>query len=320
MNQRSKQSPHWDSFWARDNVNTFGLGDKNYEGFVEAFWDKHFRALAPNATILDVASGNGAIALLAEAVGNKLDKHFDISACDIAHITSRQPDSGITFYSGVDIAKTGFDSSHYQLITSQYGFEYCDCEAGLVEIHRLLSPGGEFIAFTHHDQSILVKTAHQICGFLNGPVKQDDPLGLARDLVKASGEIRGRQDQERLQHNKKSEKIRKKFNRLIEKYSTDHGAAMKASALLDYINPLFSQGLYRPVRDKLAYLKNCSREMHHDLRRQLDLVDAAMDDEKTAILLQQAETLELQCLSNELVQVNSGEILGRILHFKKADL
>lgn len=318
MNQSSNDHPHWDSFWARDHVNTFGQGNKNYEGFFEEFWDEHFKTLAPQSKILDVASGNGAIALLAESVGRKLDKQFIISACDIARIGSRREGSDISFHGGIDIAKTGFDSSQYQLITSQYGFEYCEREAGLAEIYRLLQPNGEFIAFTHHEQSGLVQSAGRICAFLSGPVKTDDPLGLAQDLVKAMGEVRDRHDQQRLQFNKKADKRRKKLERQIDKYKAAYGATVDASALLDYINPLFNQGMFRPLKDKLAYLKDCRKEMQHDLSRQLDLVNAALNDETAALLLKQAESLGMSCLGHEVVRLRGGEILGRVIHLKKA--
>ncbi len=311
------QHSHWSSFWSRGHVNTFGQGKENYSGFIEQFWRKFIVELEPGSAILDVASGNGAIALLAEKFSAETGKSFAITACDVARITPQHINSKVSFYGGVDIAHTQFSSAQYQLITSQFGFEYSDKHAALEEIGRLLSSGGKFVAFAHHYQSSLVRTADQICSFLQGPVKADKPLGLARELVRAMGKIESQRDLEQLRGNKNVENLRNRLEGLMAGYRMNHGSALGSSGLLSYIEPLFGEGLFRPVKDKLEFLNNCQQEMKHDLQRQKDLLGAALDEETMVELRAKADSLGLQWLHDEVVRLRTGEILGRALQIKK---
>ena len=62
----------WSRFWERGTVTTFeGHFGDNYDAEIRDFWWTEFARLADGAVIVDLATGNGALALLAARHGRE---------------------------------------------------------------------------------------------------------------------------------------------------------------------------------------------------------------------------------------------------------
>ena len=77
----------WTQFWRRGSVTTFERsGNPNYDGEIREFWQLQFGALPRGARVVDLATGNGAVALLAAEYSSKNRMQFEINALDKAEI------------------------------------------------------------------------------------------------------------------------------------------------------------------------------------------------------------------------------------------
>ena len=158
----------WGDWWRNHALTSFhGHFQHNYDGSLRLFWENRFAELPQGAAILDLATGNGALALLAAEYSAQHDRDFHITGIDYAAI---QPDSlknthplieKITFLANTPMENTGLEDASQDLVMSQFGFEYGDMPATLKEIRRLLKPGGCFTAMVHHRDSAVLEQARE---------------------------------------------------------------------------------------------------------------------------------------------------------------
>ena len=131
---------------------------ENYEGEILAFWHEAFAGLSEGASILDICTGNGAIALLAQQYSDEHNKHFQVTAVDAAQIDSdviaeRFPNlknalQKIEFIDEQPLESMSLDSS-FDLITSQYGVEYADWDGAAKSVKAHLKSPGSLRIMTH---------------------------------------------------------------------------------------------------------------------------------------------------------------------------
>ncbi len=157
---------HWSEFWAQGNVTSLPFDyELNYDNEIAAFWNGQFELLNDNAQILDLCSGNGAIALLAAKYSQEHDKNFSIVATDAAKINfeamtrrySLLADlvKNITIKDEVLLEDLELNQS-FDLITSQYGLEYTDSAKIKGKLDLWLKDNGK-IALVCHAQTSDIK-------------------------------------------------------------------------------------------------------------------------------------------------------------------
>ncbi|MGB2740581.1 MAG: class I SAM-dependent methyltransferase [Cognaticolwellia sp.] len=155
---------HWNSYWSRTkSLNSFAEGEhsQGYVGPIADFWQTVFSTLPTSAKILDLATGNGGLAVLAQQY--KAD--FDVSASDAASInplaiySSSDPIyqqlNTIQFFGNMPSENLTFNDKQFDCVISQFGFEYAKSEAALRQLNRVLKDDGEFIALVHHQDSFI---------------------------------------------------------------------------------------------------------------------------------------------------------------------
>lgn len=162
----------WSRFWERGTLTTFeGHFRENYDAEIRDFWWSQFSLLADGAAIVDLATGNGAVALLAARFAREQGRRFEITGIDSARIDPQRVRAAwpalttdleaIKLHGGVPLEATGLPAGSADLVTSQYGFEYGDSEAGSREIVRILRPGGRLAVIAHHDRSAILSQARE---------------------------------------------------------------------------------------------------------------------------------------------------------------
>jgi SAM-dependent methyltransferase len=137
----------WDRFWSYDRLSSFGTGkgSGNYDEPIAAGWRSFFAALPPRARVLDIATGNGAIAVIAVEAGEQLKvTGADLAAVRPADFVSKNKGAlgKIRFVGGAPAEKMPFDGGSFDAVVSQYGIEYSDLKRSLPEAVRALAAGG----------------------------------------------------------------------------------------------------------------------------------------------------------------------------------
>ena len=146
-----------------------GAERSNYDERIAGGWRTFFQALPERSRILDLCTGNGAIATIAAEAGAALGKDFSVTGVDLADIDPLKfvPRYGeaartISFKGKVDCARLPFGDAAFDAVVSQYGIEYSDLERSLAEAVRVLAPGGKMRLGTHAAEGSVVAGAQRM--------------------------------------------------------------------------------------------------------------------------------------------------------------
>ena len=179
----------------------------NYDGELRTVWESFFEDLAPGTRVLDVCTGNGAIAMIANDFSRERDLGFEIHGIDSAAIrpaetvqAERERLAGIVFHPSTPAEDTGLPDGHFGALTGQYAYEYTDESRAAPELARISAAGARLQFVIHHTDSIVMETSREElvnCGLvfeetaifdraremieLVGAVPAGERAGLARD-------------------------------------------------------------------------------------------------------------------------------------------
>lgn len=178
----------WDSFWKYDRLSSFlsSPGAPNYATPIAAGWIDFFVALQDGARILDLATGNGAIAVFAVQSAAAAGKSFALTGIDLADIapttfvsTNLAELREIRFLANTPVEALPLADASADAVVSQYGIEYSDLDRSLPEAARVLAPGGRLRFACHAAEGAVARdTATSIA---------DADFLLALDLVALAG-------------------------------------------------------------------------------------------------------------------------------------
>lgn len=185
---------HWSQFWnASNTISSFAEGEAatGYTADVNAFWEKSVDGLAKDAVIVDIGTGNGALAVLLNDLRKKQKTAWEIHGVDAAEISpakleERAPEfkgrfDGIQFHANTDMASMPFADASVDLVVSQFAFEYGEQSAVLKEVLRVLKPGGRLVMMSHHKKSSVHKSTELGIEILKDIVT-GSPLFIQTDL------------------------------------------------------------------------------------------------------------------------------------------
>lgn len=154
---------HWSRYWALGNITSLPEDfTGNYDGEVAAFWQSVFEGVPPKGCVLDVCTGNGAIAMLAtEALPQASVTALDAAESRPDRLDRKHAGPGgclerIDFLSGVRVEDYQAPPASFDLITSHYGIEYADWERAAENLVRLLRSGGSLAVLAHSPDSDMV--------------------------------------------------------------------------------------------------------------------------------------------------------------------
>ncbi len=169
MKSHRDQDDSWNKYWEHGFLtscrNAF-VG--NYEGAIKARWVSFFGALASGDRVLDICTGNGAIAMIANEVSRDKGLDLEIHGIDSAAIrphdtVTRNRDllEGISFHPCTAAEDTGFEGACFQAVAGQYALEYTDLEGCAAELARISAPAARLQFIVHHDKSVVMETSRE---------------------------------------------------------------------------------------------------------------------------------------------------------------
>lgn len=236
----------WSRYWAQGAPHScIGSYGDCYGGAIAEFWHDVFSQLPATARVLDVATGNGALPRLLL----KDDRSAGVS-CDAVDIASIAPtwladaspiDLGrVRFHSHVDAGDLPFSDGCFNLVISQYGFEYTDGERSLPELLRVLARAGSIALVLHHSEGrpatlAGVELAHldwmfKPAGLFDGAAALIEPMALA---VTAEGRANLDKDSHAIA-------ARERFNALLGELSSRAECVDGADILFDVRTAIMS--------------------------------------------------------------------------------
>ncbi|GAK34196.1 hypothetical protein JCM17846_30060 [Iodidimonas nitroreducens] len=199
------QSWAWDLYWKADRLqscvpqNSTGSGDAAVA--LDAAWMAWFASLPNQTRLLDVGTGNGALAALAVKSARERKVDFTIDAVDAADIdpvqyvkTGGEALQNVRFHPRTLMQKLPFDDGTFTAISGQYALEYAPIDEAVPEILRVLAPRGAFRFLIHAKDSVLMTHSSQQMAQLQ-MIEDSGLIALMREQIPAIKDM-----EQRVQH------------------------------------------------------------------------------------------------------------------------
>lgn len=158
---------HWSNYWQNGMQTSLPRDFKhNYDGEIYDFWQQTIRNLPDGSRVLDICTGNGAVALIVAEIATQQNKNFKITAVDISQINTEyikqsNPSSNvdmIDFVSGRSAESIDTLIKQPQdIIVSQFGIEYSDLTLSAPALAKIIKPQGRFVFIAHSATSDVFK-------------------------------------------------------------------------------------------------------------------------------------------------------------------
>jgi SAM-dependent methyltransferase len=183
----SGKAEAWSQYW-REAAGTGSGCASGAAGITAAcarLWREFAATLPRSASVLDLATGNGAV--LGHIGGVRPD--LRLTGVDSALDLGRGREGTPRLMAGVAMEQLPFDAASFDAVTSQFGFEYGDTDAIAAEVARVLRPGGVLRLLIHHAGSPVVAQgiarAEQLRWALapGSPLEQAVKFAAARQLA-----------------------------------------------------------------------------------------------------------------------------------------
>ena len=158
----------WSRYWQRGFLTTFSAGEgANYVGPIRDFWVDAFSHVPDGGTVVDCASGNGAVLSLAHDTFLSRQSPPQLIAVDYADVGASpffRDHPEVRAVGNTPIEDMPLPDHSADLVTSQFGFEYADPERAVPAMARILRPGGRFAALVHHAESDVSRASNVALG------------------------------------------------------------------------------------------------------------------------------------------------------------
>lgn len=323
--QATASTEHWDEYWRYGFVTSCGESFKgNYQGGLAAVWESFFESVSNGSTILDVGTGNGAIAMIANRLSRRDARGFVIHGIDQADIdpgksiTSDRSDlEGIVFHSRTPAEECGLPGDSVNIACGQYALEYAPLEEAIAELARVCAPGARAMFVMHHSDSVVLETAREeirlgrliddIAFFVHASalLERMQQLANAADLLNNDQIAESRRDQ------------------------LNQSAATLMRAATDSEHPGIAQTALANVSDAIAQqtrdgvgtsgsIDDYQKQVRANVCRLEDLLNASVDDRKARKILDLFRFSGFACDPLEDVYHQPGTLAGRVLRAKYA--
>ncbi|UXK07265.1 class I SAM-dependent methyltransferase [Shewanella putrefaciens] len=192
----------WTNYWQQTRaLNSFAEGQSalGYHGDLQHFWYKQIDSLPSVANILDIGTGNGALAVLCHQYGFSRSAQWDITAIDAADIkphlnyysekSINNAIKSIHFWGNTNIESSPFEGHKFDFLCSQFALEYSNLSLSLLECIRLLKPNGKLCAVMHSENSDIVLDSQAGLVILNLFLSESDVLVRIKNLLELAEKI-----------------------------------------------------------------------------------------------------------------------------------
>lgn len=167
----------WTRYWQTGQIHSCISAASSDGAELAALWQDMARGLPTGTRVLDLATGNGAV-----------PQHFveanpglHITGVDQANIapTTR----GVSYQGKIDITQLPFADGSFDMVTSQFGFEYAPLLKAGREAARVLAEAGQLCFLMHHPRSAVVTTNRLKIPEIDGLLATDGLITQCREYL-----------------------------------------------------------------------------------------------------------------------------------------
>ena len=309
----------WDRFWSYDRLSSFGTGAGagNYSGPIAAGWERFFADLPGGARVLDLCTGNGAIAVMAVEAGDRLQ----VTGADLAAVRPAAFVSGskaslaqIHFLANTAAEHLPLEDAGFDAVVSQYGVEYSDLDRSLPEAVRMLAPGGRLRIATHAaeggvaaDTKRAIADADFLLAFIALPASASAAFAAILDVERgrASGPLAAANAQTRYAT------FRDGLKAVAERVPTAADAAM-LTAVHRSLTDLFQQRQAHDDAILQANIADLGTEVEAHRERERALLAAALSSDQVGALAARLAELGLAAIRRD-EQRDGDDLIGHII-------
>lgn len=142
----------WTLFWSGPGRQSRCLaGSADAREVLDSHWARVARTLHPEMRVLDLGCGSGAVAQALHGAEPRLD----VTGIDIA-LVPPSDEPRLSLLSNVAMESLPFADGTFDVVVSQFGYEYGDQDMVAAEMARVLAPRARFSLLIHHPDGPIV--------------------------------------------------------------------------------------------------------------------------------------------------------------------
>ena len=312
----------WNDYWHFDRLSSFDdEGRINYREEVAAGWRAFFEALPQGASILDLCTGNGAVAVLAAEASRRGGKDFRIVAVDSADINPclyvknhRDELATIEFRPGTPTERLPWPDSSFEAVVSQFGIEYSDLSESIPELARVVAAGGKARLFLHAAEGAVVQRSKLAIQEIDFLLHGTDLAGKAQRCLRDVAAVERKMDRSAGAQGAARES-RQAFLEALQETSrriataTDPGVLRNSGKMLD---ALYQRRGQYDLAQMIGIAEGIRTEWRHHRGRLVAQIEAAVTSNQRAELAGKLK----ECGAKEVKesdQMVSGALIGHCL-------
>lgn len=277
----------WTRLWRTGVLHSCATAiDGNYDGPVRAFWQARFDAVRDGGVVVDVGTGNGALALLAAESARSREITLEVHGVDLADISPadavdapRGAFDGIRFHPATSLACLPFGDGGVDLLVSQFAFEYAPRDAAVAETLRVLGRRGAAAMVVHSADSVVARVSAERHRWFDLLLDESPLLAAADEVVEILARARTPEARSALQRDARAEAGRARFNASAAAL-LDRAREPGAGDVLGRFMPALSKAVQAAAHDPTGARRSLAalRDWLRDERERLVQLQAALLD------------------------------------------
>jgi SAM-dependent methyltransferase len=280
----SRATDAWSNYWASGKTSTFGgLDDLASGQSLVELWGSYLGPISPGH-VLDVGCGNGSLGQIILQLAQQQISPIKVTGIDSAILP--QLDHGtadLTLMGGTAVETLPFEAETFELIVSQFGFEYAAIDEALGEIYRTLKPSGKVLVIGHHRSSWVCRDSFDVIRQMKEAEDSALLISVERLLTRLNElKIAGQSPAQ----DETAEKLRALVNgtvKELEDSAKKHSNPGFTIQFLNSVMTLFKQGK-GDLEAHRDHLKEMSRSLFEYRERLDSQKNVARDDEGWAAI------------------------------------
>ena len=323
MSLEKQDRSHWSAYWlSTRSLNSFDGGSQagQYDGPVRQFWQEQFSLCGMQSLLLDVGTGNGALAFLAAEYFKASSTSASIVAIDAADIAPLHAvaddlrlielSRGIQFLPRTKVEKIPLDDGVVDLAMSQFGFEYAQREEALDEVFRVLKPDGRCVFIVHDRRSAIILDSLAGLDVLTQSLEKSPLFPAAKEFLTA---MAGRSNDEVDGFDRQFRRIAQE---LMARFSS-HESRAWFSPILKSIVDTFTLAMAGDHQLAISVFEKIYDVQMAALLRLREQVLVAFDEDKSEELMRYCS---LKSIKLEMKTFSfGGQMFGRVVYMRKSN-